>query len=429
MSTTAAPAAGIRRIAFTSLAGTSIEWFDFFLYGTAAALVFPAVFFAADMPPLVSLLASFSTFAVGFLARPLGGVLFGHFGDRAGRKKALVIALMMMGLSTTLIGCLPGYATIGPWAPVLLILLRFVQGLAIGGQWGGAVLLITESAPREQRGFWGSFAQVGAPAGVVLANLAFLVVTELVSPGEFMEWGWRLPFLSSVILVGLSLYVQVRLEDTTAFQKLEKPQGRSPVIEAFRRYPKEIFLAAGAFLSVQIAFYILITFVIAYGTRADGLALPRTTMLMAVLVGTLVMIPSVVISGALSDRFGRRRIYLWGAALTGLWSFAIFPLVDTGQFVWICTAIAVGQMFVSLMYGPQAALLSEMFSTEVRYSSASLGYQLGSIIGGSFAPIIATALLAAQNATWGISLYMATGSAIAFACAWHFRDARHVEMH
>ena len=236
----------MRKVALTSLGGTSIEWYDFFIYGTAAVLIFPTLFFPPDIPAYVGLIASFGTFAVGFIARPVGGMLFGHFGDRMGRKAALVTALVMMGVATTLIGLLPGYETIGPFAPLLLILLRFVQGLAVGGQWGGAMLLVTESAPAEKRGFYGAFAQAGAPLGVILANVAFLIVTASVSTEALLDWGWRIPFLASIILIGLSMYVQLTLEDTPAFKELietsepREAKRRSPVIQAIKSYPKEM---------------------------------------------------------------------------------------------------------------------------------------------------------------------------------------------
>ena len=415
----------IVKVALTSLAATSIEWYDFFLYASAAALVFPTLFFPAGIDPVVGLIASFSTFAVGFFARPVGGIVFGHFGDRLGRKKVLVVALLMMGISTTLIGCLPAYATIGVAAPVLLVVLRFVQGLAIGGQWAGAVLLITESAPPGKRGFYGSFAQVGAPAGVVLANLAFLAVTATVSPEAFMDWGWRVPFLFSAVLIGIAIFVQLRIEDTDDFRELQeaRPQNgavasapvaaRSPVLEVLRLYPGRIALAAGAFLCVQVMFYILIAFVIAYGTNETvGLGLPKSTMLFAVLIGAIAMVPSVLISAAISDRHGRRGIFMLGALLVGIWAFAMFPLMATRSFANIAIAIAVGQIFCGMMYGPQAAFFSEMFGTKVRYSGASLGYQLGAILGGALAPLIATALLAGPYGAFGISCYIAVASVI-----------------
>lgn len=436
--TIAAPESSMRRLASTALAGTSIEWYDFFLYGTAAALVFPGLFFPPDIPPLVALLASFSTFAVGFLARPIGGILFGHFGDRAGRKTALVTALLMMGGATTLIGCLPSYASAGALAPLLLVVLRFIQGLAIGGQWGGAMLLVTESAPSNRRGFYGAFAQAGAPVGVILANLAFLLVSTNLPEEAFMSWGWRLPFIASVVLIGLSIYVQLHLEDTPAFKKLKSLQTAqnqsvlrtsqpgaaqttpsrdpapvsSPVLEAIRLYPRQIMLAAGAFLAVQVTFYILIAFVIAYGTNPDALNLPRNTMLWAVLIGSVVQIPVLFASAAWSDRHGRKGIYMLGAILGGIWAFFLFPLIDTGEFLWIAVSIAAGQAFLSMMYGPQAAFLAELFSTRVRYSGVSLGYQLGAILGGALAPMIATALLAEFGNTFYISVYMAVAGAL-----------------
>ena len=386
----------MRRVALTSLAGTSIEWYDFFLYGTAAAVIFPKAFFPQDLPPMVLLIISFSTFAVGFIARPLGGLIFGHFGDRVGRKRTLVVALMMMGAATTLIGLLPTYAAIGVAAPLILVLLRFVQGLAIGGQWGGAMLLVTESAPADQRGWYGAYAQAGAPVGVILANLAFIGVSSSMSEEAFMDWGWRLPFIASIVLIGISMYVQLRLEDTEAFKALQESQSgeasdqpiaSSPVVEAIRKYPKRIMLAAGAFLSVQVTFYILIAFIIAYGVTAPELALSRDTMLTAVLIAAAIMVPSQFYFSGLSDRVGRKQIYRWGAILTGLWGFALFPLINTGEPLMIVIAVTLGLTFLGMQYGPQAAYFTELFTTEVRYSGASLGYQIGAILGGALAPI------------------------------------------
>jgi len=410
----------MRRVAATSLAGTSIEWYDFFIYGTAAALVFPRAFFPADLPPLVALIAAFGTFAVGFIARPFGGVLFGHYGDLFGRKKALVSALLMMGVATTLIGFLPTYSSIGIAAPLGLTLLRFVQGLAVGGQWGGAMLLVTENAPADKRGFYGAFAQAGAPLGLVLANIAFLVVSGSLSDEAFISWGWRIPFILSIALIALSLYVQLSLEDTPAFKALQDiqaertehdhavnaPVRRSPILEVIRLQPREIVLAAGAFLAVQVTFYILVAFVVAYGTNPAGLGLSRDMMLTVVLIASLVQIPVLFLAASYSDRHGRRGIYMLGAILGGCWAFALFPLINTGEFVWVLLAACGGQVFVGLMYGPQAALLTELFSTRVRYSGASLGYQLGAIFGGAFAPIIATALWSAFGTVY-ISVYIA----------------------
>ena len=407
----------MRKVALTSLSGTSIEWYDFFLYGTAAAVIFPKAFFPQDLPTMVVLIASFSTFAVGFLARPLGGAIFGHFGDRVGRKKTLVVALMMMGVATTLIGFLPTYQSIGVMAPLLLVVLRFVQGLAIGGQWGGAMLLVTESAPKDQRGWYGAYAQAGAPVGVILANLAFLGVSASLSEADFMDWGWRLPFIASFVLILISMYVQLKLEDTPAFKALAANQmstdttqqttvAKSPVIEVLRRYPKRIVLAAGAFLSIQVTFYILIAFVVAYGVNSPTVTLSRDMMLTAVLVAAAIMVPSQFYFSGLSDRLGRKTVYRWGAILTGLWGFALFPLIDTGHPVLICVAVTMGLVFLGMQYGPQAAFFTELFSTEVRYSGASLGYQLGAIVGGALAPTIAVLLWNNFGIFW-VSVYIA----------------------
>ncbi len=391
----------MRKVALTSLAGTSIEWYDFFLYGTAAAIIFPIAFFPQDLPPMVLLIISFSTFAVGFIARPLGGIVFGHFGDRVGRKRTLVVALMMMGVATTLIGLLPTYDSIGLAAPLCLVLLRFIQGLAVGGQWGGAMLLVTESAPADQRGWYGAYAQAGAPMGVILANLAFISVSASMSDEAFLAWGWRLPFIASIALIAISLFIQLRMEDTEAFKALQAEQAtnphrevatRSPVFEAMRRYPRRILLAAGAFLSVQVTFYILIAFVIAYGLNSPTVDLTRDELLVSVLLAAAIMMPAQFYFSGLSDRVGRKQIYRWGAILTGIWGFAIFPLVDTGIPILITLAVTMGMVLLGMQYGPQAAYFTELFATEVRYSGASLGYQIGAILGGALAPTIAVLL-------------------------------------
>ena len=365
---------------------------------------------------MVLLIISFSTLAVGFLARPLGGIIFGHFGDRIGRKRTLVVALMMMGVATTLIGFLPTYASIGIAAPLLLVALRFIQGLAIGGQWGGAMLLVTESAPSDQRGWYGAYAQAGAPMGVILANLAFIAVSSSMSDEAFMDWGWRLPFIASIVLIGISMFIQLKIEDTEAFRSLsdaqsadEKPATvveRSPVVEAIRKYPKRIMLAAGAFLSVQVTFYILIAFVIAYGMNSPSVQLSRDTMLTAVLVAAAIMVPTQFYFSGLSDRIGRKNVYRAGAILTGVWGFILFPLVDTADPMLIGFAITMGLLFLGMQYGPQAAYFTELFSTEVRYSGASLGYQIGAILGGALAPTIAV-LLWNELGIFYVSVYIA----------------------
>ena len=401
----------MRKVALTALAGTSIEWYDFFLYGAAAALIFPTAFFG-KVPETTALILSLLTFAAGFIARPIGGIIFGHFGDRVGRKKTLIAALMLMGISSTLIGLLPTYAMIGVTAPILLTLLRFAQGLAIGGQWGGAMLLVTESAPSNQRGYYGAFAQAGAPIGVILANLALIVTSALVSEEFFNTWGWRIPFLASAVLILISMYIQLNLEDTKAFKALATNSNNSsnekvkssPVVEAIRRYPKRIMLAAGAFLSVQVTFYILIAFMLAYGVSSANME--RDDMLTAVLIGCAIMVPLQFMFSSYSDRNGRKGIFMLGAILSGIWAFAIFPLVDTGNFWLIVLALTFGLIFLAMMYGPQAAFFTELFSTEVRYSGATLGYQFGAIVGVAFAPTIAVKLWSDFDIFW-VSVYIA----------------------
>ena len=316
----------IKKVALTSLSGTSIEWYDFFLYGAAAGLVFPKLFFG-EVDPTTALILSFLTFAAGFIARPVGGIIFGHFGDIVGRKKTLVIALMLMGVSSTMIGLLPTYETIGIAAPLLLTFLRFCQGIAIGGQWGGAMLLVTESAPSNRRGFYGAYAQAGAPVGVILANIAFISVSALTTEEDFLSWGWRIPFLISFVLVLISMYIQLRLEDTKAFKELEATKSQdqdnrrqiksSPILEALRRYPGRISLAAGAFLSIQVTFYILVAFILAYGVQTTELS--RNDILMAVLIGSALMVPTQFVFSDYSDKHGRKGIFMTGAVLTALW--------------------------------------------------------------------------------------------------------------
>jgi MFS family permease len=419
----------LTKLALISLAATSVEWYDFFLYGTAAALVFPTVFFAGTLSPSVALIASFSTFAVGFVARPVGAVVFGHFGDWQGRKSALVAALCLMGGATTLIGCLPAYTSAGALAPVLLVLLRFLQGLAIGGQWGGAMLLITENAPPARRGFYGSFAQVGVPVGLILANLAFLLTSAAMNSSTFVNWGWRIPFLLSVVVVGFALFVQRHVEDSEVFRR-QKAEGTStsPILEALRQYPSQIALAAGAFIAVNATFYVLVTFVIAYGSGANGLQIPRVTMLTAVLISAVLMSVALIAAGAWSDRVGRRIVYRLGCVLVGAWAFVLFPLVDTRSLLWIAVAISVGNAACALMYGPQAALSAELFATRVRYSAASLGYQIGAIFGGGFSPIIAASLMGRYHASVAISIYIAAICAVSFISVTLLRETRHVDL-
>jgi MFS family permease len=434
---------GALKPALTGLAGASIEWYDFFIYATAAALVFPNVFFAAQLPPLVALIASYSTFAVGFIARPVGALLFGHVGDKLGRKTALAAALVLMGTATTLVGLLPSYATAGALAPLALVALRLMQGLAVGGQWGGAILLATENAPKSRRGLYGSIAQAGVPVGVVLANLAFLAANAATSAESFMSYGWRIPFLLSVLLIGLGLYIHFRVDDTPAFRQLRQSAPSpadvrgtpktdrarvSPLIEALHRHPRLILLAAGAYISTNLSFYILITYVVSYGTSSGGLHLPRSTMLSAVLIANAVSMPVLFLAGRLSDRYGRRLIFMTGVSLAALWAFALFPLVETRSWPWITVAILVGLSLNSLCYGPMAAMFTELFSTGIRCSGISLSYQLGAILGGGLAPIIATALFARYHSNLWVSVYMAGACGISLICVNRLTDAHDTDL-
>jgi MFS family permease len=409
----------------TGLAGASIEWYDFLLFATAAALVFPTVFFSATLSPFVALIASFSTFAVGFISRPVGAVLFGHIGDRIGRKAAFAAALILMGTATTLIGLIPPYRTVGAFAPLALTLLRLAQGLAVGGQWGGAILLATESVSKSRRGLYGSIAQAGLSVGIGLANLALLLANGATSPAAFMAYGWRIPFLLSVVLVGLGLFIHFKVEDTVAFRRSRQAKpfdatpmrvSAPPLLLAFRLYPRSILLAAGANVGGMLAFYILITYVIAYGASAAGLQLPRSTMLAALLIAQAAFLPCTIFAGTLSDRVGRRKMFMTGLALLGVWGFILFPMIETRSLPWITAAISVGLSFVSLSYGPMAAMVAELFDTRVRYCAVSLTYQLSAIVGGGLAPIIATGLYARYHSNIAISIYMGSACAFSLIC-------------
>jgi len=387
----------VRKVALASFVGTTIEWYDFFLYGTAAALVFGDLFFP-EAEPVVGTLLAFSTYAVGFAARPIGGIVFGHFGDRIGRKSMLVLSLLIMGVATFLIGCLPTFASIGVIAPILLVVLRFAQGIGVGGEWGGAVLMSVEHAPPGRRGFFGSWPQMGVPAGLLLSTSAFAIVQATTSESAFLSWGWRIPFLASAVLVAVGLFIRLRLMESPAFQRVKetKTEAPKPIVDVVRKYPREVLVAMGMRVAENGAFYILTVFVLAYGE--DELGLSKNTMLTGVIIAAAIGLVTVPLFGALSDRVGRRPLYLAGAVVTTLWAFPLFGLLNTESPVLIWLAIVVGvNLGHDLMYGPQAAYFAELFGTRVRYSGASLGYQLASVFAGGFAPLIATALLAAGD--------------------------------
>jgi MFS family permease len=404
----------IVQVATASLIGTSIEWYDFFIFGTAAALVFPKLFFPT-LSPISGQLASFLVFWVGFLGRPLGGIIFGHYGDRIGRKTMLVLTILIMGVGTFLIGVLPAYATIGVLAPILLIILRLAQGVAVGGEWGGAVLMATEHSPAHRRGFFGSWPQVGVPVGVILSSLIFNGVVAWFPGPSFLAIGWRIPFLLSIILVGVGLFIRLRITETPDFERLKESEAihSVPILSVLRDSWKTVLLAAGAFFVVNGSFYIFITFLVSYGTGI--LHVPASYILNGTLVSSVISLATLPLAGIWSDRVGRLPVYLGGAVLMALLAFPIFWLVDMKSPWTIILAACLGQFALSMMYGPQAAFFSELFGANVRYSGASLGYQAASVLAGGLAPTIATTLLIwSGNASWPIAIYVIVMSAITF---------------
>ncbi|MFG2501493.1 MFS transporter [Streptomyces sp. NPDC048441] len=410
---------GIARIISASLIGTTVEWYDFFLYGSAAALVFNTLFFP-DSDPLVGTLLSFLTYAVGFAARPIGGVVFGHFGDKIGRKKLLVLSLMMMGGATFAMGLLPTHATLGVGAPILLTVLRLIQGFALGGEWGGAVLIVSEHGDDKNRGFWASWPQAGAPGGNLLATGVLALLAAVQSDEAFLAWGWRIPFLLSGVLVIIGLWIRISVSESPLFleaqaraqaaeasretTKGETTKQDAPVIEVFRHNWRGVLTAIGTRLGENVSYYILTAFVLVYVTV--HLELPKSTALNAVLIGSAVHFVTIPLWGALSDRIGRRPVTLIGSIGMAAWAFAFFALLDSESFTVITLAVTVGLLFHGAMYGPQAAFISEMFDTKVRYSGASMGSQLASIIGGALAPIIAVELLKDYDSATPVALYV-----------------------
>ncbi|RFU87833.1 MFS transporter [Streptomyces triticagri] len=412
------PQGSIRRIVAASLIGTTIEWYDFFLYGSAAALVFNTLFFpSAD--PLVGTLIAFVTYAIGFLARPLGGIVFGHYGDKIGRKKLLVISLLMMGGATFAMGLLPTYASIGVGAPILLTVLRLIQGFALGGEWGGAVLIVSEHGGDKHRGFWASWPQSGAPGGNLLATGVLALLAAFQSEAAFEAWGWRIPFLLSGVLVVIGLWIRVSVSESPVFleaqAKAEAAAARGetekpPVVQVFRRSWREVLSAIGVRFGENISYYILTSFVLVYVTTHLGL--PKSTALNAVLIGSAVHFVTIPAWGALSDRLGRRPVSLIGSVGMAAWAFAFFTLVDSESFMVITLAVTAGLVLHGAMYGPQAAFISEMFDTKVRYSGASMGSQLASIVAGALAPIIAVELLREFDSSIPVSLYLCAAAVV-----------------
>ncbi len=435
----AGPAGGSRsivKVVFASLIGTATEWYDFFLYGSAAALVFGTLFFPSEDPVTGTLLA-FGTYALGFLARPLGGVVFGHFGDRLGRKKMLVYSLLLMGIATFAIGLLPTYAAIGVAAPILLLVCRLLQGFAVGGEWGGAVLMAAEHGRDDQRGFWSSWPQAGVALGNLLATGVLWLLALVQSDATFEAWGWRIPFLLSAVLVGVGLWVRLAIEESPVFQEAhakiqdkKSEQNHVPILEVIRKYPREVFVAMGMRLAENTSYYIFTVIVITYVVEfADA---DKGPVLTALVIGSTVHFVWIPIVGAISDRIGRRPLYFAGAVGVAVWAFAFFPLLDSGNQGAIILAVVVGLMLHALMYSPQAAFFTELFGTSVRYTGASVGYQLASIGAGAVAPLIAVALLKTGDGsnTTAVAWYIVVTSvltviAVAFAKETRSSSLRH----
>lgn len=414
----AAPGTDMRRAAIAGFVGSLMEWYDFFLFGTASALVFGKLFFPASSPE-AGTLAAFATFAVGFVSRPVGAVLFGHVGDRVGRRTALLATALIMGLGTLAIGLLPTYDSIGVWAPGLLVVLRLLQGLGIGGEWGGASLVALEHAPTGRRGFVGSLPQMGSPMGLLLSTLVFALVSRM-DPEAFLAWGWRVPFLLSAVFLAAAVYIRLAIAETPAFlaARAEGRQAAVPILALFRRYPKNIALATGARLADAVVFNVINVFGIAYA--ANTLHVPRDTMLSGFVVAAAVEVAILPVVGLASDRFGRRPVYLAGVLLSGTFIFAYFPLLASGSVLlaWfaIVVALAVG---TGLMFAIQSSFFSELFGTDVRYTGISIGYQLSALIGGAPTPLIASELtLRSGGAWWPAALYVAAVCALSAACVW-----------
>ena len=392
----------LRRAVIASTVGTTIEWYDFFLYSTVTGLVFAKLFFPQS-DPLTGTLQAFGIYAVGFIARPVGAAIFGHYGDRIGRKSTLIATLLLMGLATFAVAFVPTYESIGVWGAVLLTVLRFLQGVGVGGEWGGSVLLSMEwTRTNAHRGFIASWPQWGVPAGLFIANLAVLAFSQM-SGDQFLAWGWRIPFAFSIVLVAIGLYIRLNILETPIFQRLvvEKKVERAPMTEVIKRQPREIILSAFARMGEQAPFYIFTAFIFTYGTAT--LKMSRDLLLTAVMAAAVLSFFTIPLCGHLSDRIGRKRMYLIGAAVTGIFGFLYFALLDTAVPTWIFLAIVLSLIPHDMMYGPQAALIAESFTARLRYSGASLGYQLASIIAGGPAPLIAAALFARYHSGYAIA--------------------------
>lgn len=402
-----------KRVALASWIGTSVEWYDYNVYSIAAALVIGKLFFP-HASTLVGTMAAFATFAVGFIARPLGGILAGHFGDRIGRKRVMIYTLLLMGGATTLIGLLPTYAEIGVLAPILLVVLRLLQGLSAGGEWGGAALMAVEHAPADKRGLFGNFTQLGTPAGMFLADVIILATTWFLSKEQFESWGWRIPFLLSFVMVFIGYLIRTRVAESPVFEDLRETGRRTriPVVDLFRSHTLRIVLALLSFLGNIAVGFIFLAFITAYGTHM--LHLGRNFMLSVVLIGCVTWFVSMIFFAAWSDRIGRRRVFLLGYGLLIVWAFPFFALFSTADAGAIILGVVVLTLGLAATFGPQAALFAELFPAKVRSSGASISYAIGACLGGGFSPLIATALLGATGTVYAVSVFMMVFCAVSF---------------
>ena len=411
----------VRQVAVASFVGTALEWYDYFIYGTAAALVFPALYFPG-FSTFAGTLASFATFGVGFFARPVGAVFFGHFGDRVGRKAVLVTTLLIMGVATFLIGVLPTYEAIGVLAPVALVVLRLLQGFAVGGEWGGAVLMAVEHSPSETRGFFGSWPQMGAPAGLVISTAAFTPFAALPEE-QFLSWGWRVPFLLSFLLIVVGLYIRLRITESPIFSQVREThtEARAPIIDVVRAHPKNVALGTGARISIDVAFYIFAVYSLSY--VSEQLGLPSSTVLTGLLIAGVIEIFTIPFFGSLSDRLGQRQVFIGGAVFLALFALPYFWMLNTKVSVLIWLALIVGLSFGhAAAYGPMASFMARLFGARIRYSGISLSYQLAGILGGALAPLIATLLYAAIQGPELIALYMAALCVLTVVCVYLASD-------
>ncbi|MGR0320065.1 MFS transporter [Agromyces sp. ZXT2-3] len=422
---------GLRRVVTASMAGTVVEWYEFFLYATAATLVFGTAFFPPSDDPFAGIIAAFLTYAVGFIARPLGGIVFGHLGDKYGRKSMLQFSIILIGVATFLIGCLPTYAQIGLAAPALLVLLRFLQGFALGGEWGGAVLLVAEHSPSERRGFWASWPQAAVPVGNLLATLVLFVLSSTLSDEAFLSWGWRVAFWLSAVIVLIGWYIRTKVTDAPIFLEMQAERDAAKatsygVLEVIKRYPRGVVTAMGLRVAENILYYVVVTFSIVYLTKVVEASTANT--LLILVAAHLVHFVVIPVAGNLSDRFGRKPVYATGAILGATWAFFAFPLMDTANPIVIWAAISLGLVFHALMYAAQPAIMAEMFPTRMRYSGVSLGYQVTSIFAGSLAPIIATSLLGRYGSSVPIAIYVAIACAITLVAVAAARETRGLDL-